>query len=149
MSTKSIIDDLLLGNLSKAKIKTENTLYLKMKEALEDIKAQVSSGVYSDYIGSPSTSVNEKKKLDPVGKEDDDIDNDGDSDESDSYLRNRRKVVTKAINKIPKLNIDDAGVNQYGNKIIHHNKPEWLKKAQAKRKKKNESVELDEDGSNR
>lgn len=35
--------------------------------------------------------------LDPVGKEDDDIDNDGDSDESDEYLKNRRKVVTKAV----------------------------------------------------
>lgn len=35
--------------------------------------------------------------LDPVGKEDDDVDNDGDSDESDEYLKNRRKAVTKAI----------------------------------------------------
>ena len=35
--------------------------------------------------------------LDPVGKEDDDIDNDGDSDKTDDYLRKRRKVVTKAV----------------------------------------------------
>ena len=35
--------------------------------------------------------------LDPVGKEDDDIDNDGDSDKSDKYLANRRKAVSKAI----------------------------------------------------
>ena len=41
----------------------------------------------------------EEKKLDPVGKEDADIDNDGDVDKSDSYLKNRRKVVSKAINK--------------------------------------------------
>jgi len=39
----------------------------------------------------------EKKKLDPVGKADADIDNDGDVDKSDSYLHNRRKAVTKAI----------------------------------------------------
>lgn len=37
------------------------------------------------------------EKLDPVGKEDADIDNDGDSDKSDSYLRNRRKAVGAAI----------------------------------------------------
>jgi hypothetical protein len=37
------------------------------------------------------------KKLDPVGKEDDDIDNDGDSDESDKYLHNRRKAISKAV----------------------------------------------------
>jgi len=40
-----------------------------------------------------------KEGLDPVGKEDDDIDNDGDVDKSDKYLHNRRKVVGKAIAK--------------------------------------------------
>ena len=37
------------------------------------------------------------EELDPVGQEDDDIDNDGDVDSSDKYLANRRKVVTKAV----------------------------------------------------
>ena len=41
----------------------------------------------------------EKKKLDPVGKEDGDIDNDGDKDSSDSYLLNRRKTVAKKMGK--------------------------------------------------
>jgi len=36
-------------------------------------------------------------KLDPVGKEDDDIDNDGDVDSSDEYLKKRRKAVSKAV----------------------------------------------------
>ena len=40
-----------------------------------------------------------KKKLDPVGKEDKDIDNDGDHDKSDKYLLNRRKTVSKAMGK--------------------------------------------------
>jgi len=43
--------------------------------------------------------VSEKKKLDPVGKEDGDIDNDGDVDKSDSYLHNRRKTIKKAMKK--------------------------------------------------
>ena len=38
-----------------------------------------------------------QEALDPVGKEDDDIDNDGDVDSSDKYLKNRRKAVTKAV----------------------------------------------------
>jgi hypothetical protein len=37
------------------------------------------------------------KKLDPVGKADADIDNDGDTDKSDEYLHNRRKAVSAAI----------------------------------------------------
>ena len=35
--------------------------------------------------------------MDPVGAEDDDVDNDGDSDDSDEYLKKRRKAVAKAI----------------------------------------------------
>lgn len=38
-----------------------------------------------------------EKKLDPVGKEDKDIDNDGDHDKSDKYLLNRRKTVGKIL----------------------------------------------------
>jgi hypothetical protein len=38
-----------------------------------------------------------KKKLDPVGKEDDDVDNDGDVDKTDKYLKNRRKAIGKAM----------------------------------------------------
>ena len=40
-----------------------------------------------------------KEALDPVGQEDADIDNDGDTDKSDKYLHNRRKAVGKAIAK--------------------------------------------------
>jgi hypothetical protein len=38
-----------------------------------------------------------KEKLDPVGKADGDIDNDGDKDDSDKYLAKRRKAISKAI----------------------------------------------------
>ena len=41
----------------------------------------------------------EKKKLDPVGKEDGDVDNDGDKDSSDEYLMKRRKAISKAMKK--------------------------------------------------
>ena len=38
-----------------------------------------------------------EKKLDPVGKEDADIDNDGDTDKSDKYLHARRKKIGKIL----------------------------------------------------
>lgn len=41
--------------------------------------------------------VEEGKKLDPVGKADADIDNDGDVDKSDKYLHARRKKISKVI----------------------------------------------------
>jgi hypothetical protein len=48
-------------------------------------------------IGQLWQEVVEKKKLDPVGKADADIDNDGDVDKSDEYLHNRRKAIKKAM----------------------------------------------------
>ena len=49
--------------------------------------------------GDAYTAIYEKKKLDPVGQEDDDIDNDGDVDSSDKYLAKRRKAIGKAMKK--------------------------------------------------
>lgn len=44
-------------------------------------------------------TIEEKKKLDPVGDADADIDNDGDVDDSDDYLHNRRKAIKKSMKK--------------------------------------------------
>ena len=38
-----------------------------------------------------------KEGMDPVGKEDGDIDNDGDKDKSDKYLAARRKKIGKIM----------------------------------------------------
>ena len=63
---------------------------------------------------APTSGVYEaKKKLDPVGQEDDDIDNDGDTDKSDKYLLNRRKVRSKAIGEataMSKRGLDEPAI---------------------------------------
>ena len=46
--------------------------------------------------------------LDPVGKEDKDIDNDGDHDKTDKYLLKRRKAIGKAIRKRANQKIKEA-----------------------------------------
>jgi hypothetical protein len=48
------------------------------------------------------TEEKKKKPLDPVGKEDEDIDNDGDTDKTDDYLLNRRKKRKEEIEKAKK-----------------------------------------------
>jgi hypothetical protein len=51
-----------------------------------------------DYLKEFKKYLKEAEvKLDPVGQEDDDIDNDGDTDKTDDYLLNRRKVRSKEI----------------------------------------------------
>ena len=65
---------------------------MKTKELRLLIREELAKELENSSLITP---INEK--LDPVGKEDDDIDNDGDSDKSDEYLANRRKAVSKAI----------------------------------------------------
>ena len=53
------------------------------------------------FKGSSTAKV--KQGLDPVGKEDGDINNDGKKDKTDKYLLNRRKAIGKAMAKEDKV----------------------------------------------
>ena len=75
-----IIKAIYERKMSDAKDLIDEALFRKLAEALVEAK-------------------DSKKKLDPVGQEDGDIDNDGDEDETDSYLANRRKAIGKAMKK--------------------------------------------------
>ena len=68
-------------------------------------------GNYGNFVSGQKTSKKTETPMTPqqrykipegmdaVGKEDKDIDNDGDSDKTDKYLLNRRKAISKAIAK--------------------------------------------------
>ena len=70
----------------------------------------------ADYNAGEDEDVYEA--LDPVGKEDDDIDNDGDSDKSDKYLLNRRKAIKKAMQK-EEAELDEA-IHRAGDRVTWH-----------------------------
>jgi len=57
------------------------------------------TGIKVEGHDTQAELVDEKKKLDPVGQADADIDNDGDVDSSDKYLHKKRKAIKKAIAK--------------------------------------------------
>jgi len=65
----------------------------KMTRSILDNIRKLNTGAGSQY----EQVVHEK--MDAVGKEDKDIDNDGDHDSTDKYLLNRRKAIGKAIAK--------------------------------------------------
>ena len=89
----------------------------KMSRSLLDDIRKVNTGAGSQYEAVAPRVPNKKKKgplddllprpepvyakeaMDAVGKEDKDIDNDGDHDKTDKYLLNRRKAIGKAIAK--------------------------------------------------
>lgn len=96
-----------------------------------------------------------KKKLDPVGKEDGDIDNDGDKDKSDEYLHARRKAVSAAIKgksmkeeeDRSKLDVFLKNMAANGNKLYPATKrrePTWHGPKDKKDVQKEEVEELDE-----
>ena len=60
----------------------------KMTRSLLDSIRKINTGAGSQY-----------EAMDAVGKQDKDIDNDGDHDKTDKYLLNRRKAIGKAIAK--------------------------------------------------
>ena len=67
-------------------------------------KAEVGKTYYPNMPKKKSSVALRKEKmkteaLDPVGKEDADIDNDGDTDKSDKYLHKRRKAISAAMKK--------------------------------------------------
>ena len=129
-----------------------------------DPNNEVNKNIASAYL--EMLALEEKKKnegLDPVNKDavkknfkdrkDKDIDNDGDEDESDEYLHNRRKTVSKAIDKDgevdqdkPKVTSSDAD-SEKDNDDDRDEKGSVLKKDNDKKKtaeQTKESVELDE-----
>ena len=56
-------------------------------------------GEQASFVNKEEVELEEKKKLDKVGKEDGDVDNDGDEDDSDEYLMKKRKAIKKAMAK--------------------------------------------------
>tara|TARA_A100001201_G_scaffold36720_3_gene38583 strand:+ start:627 stop:1217 length:591 start_codon:yes stop_codon:yes gene_type:complete len=82
--------------------KEAHTLNQRMTALYEDI-GHVLNRYYdideAHVYGHDDEDSEIKEKLDPVGKEDGDIDNDGDEDSSDEYLKKRRDAIGKAIKK--------------------------------------------------
>ena len=83
------------GMKVKSKPKDKNPQNMALpKDAKSGVNYQAMSQSYE-----PVGNIFNEKKMDPVGKEDKDIDNDGDHDSTDKYLLNRRKAISKAIAK--------------------------------------------------
>jgi hypothetical protein len=59
-------------------------------------------------------AMHQKEGLDPVGKEDGDVNNDGKKDKTDKYLMNRRKAIGSAIkNKMSTMKKEETDVDKY------------------------------------
>jgi archaellum component FlaC len=75
--------DLLESKMTPAQKKKRGKIFDKLK----------ASGMSDAKAGAIATSKAMSEKLDAVGKEDDDINNDNKVDKTDKYLSNRRKAI--------------------------------------------------------
>jgi len=140
------------GDVNNDGKKDESDNYLMKKRAAVGAAIESDKKKKSMRPGSPIAQALKadkilmdlhKEGLDPVGKEDEDIDNDGDSDKTDSYLLNRRKVRSKIIAPKERLKTDRDMFN-IPKSEQESAKERLLAKAKAKRMKEEVEV-IDED----
>ena len=91
----------------------------KMGTSMKNPHFEEVSQIRKDWASSYKSIY--EKKLDPVGQEDADIDNDGDVDSSDSYLKKRRKAIGKAMGK-KDMKEDTCAHNSKGEDCPKHGK---------------------------
>jgi len=86
MHTKNILESIVDKNYNKAKTFIHEAMRERIGLILEQELERLAGGLLQEKT---------KHGTDPVGEEDGDIYNDGDQDESDIWLANRRQAIAK------------------------------------------------------
>jgi len=104
-----------LGKLKVRKgMQSAKNISAQTNRKATEMKSKAKSGIKSmvrkaaERVASGASKVAKRmsEAMDPVGKEDGDINNDGKKDSTDSYLMKRRKAISKAMGK--KEKVDEA-----------------------------------------
>jgi len=97
------LDNFTLEQLQDARNKLRTDLFtVETTESFNAVKTEAyqKSKLFLDVLNA---EISEREavaeKLDPVGKEDDDVNNDGKKDSSDKYLKKRRAAIAKSKSK--------------------------------------------------
>tara|TARA_Y100001938_G_scaffold148709_1_gene233250 strand:+ start:186 stop:824 length:639 start_codon:yes stop_codon:yes gene_type:complete len=109
----------------KKNVKTGEPMY----KAADHLKKEERESQLWDEVAQRLTELHElggvqfkvvplNEKLDPVGKEDSDVNNDGKVDSSDSYLKKRRAAIGKAMGKKDTMKKEDVEITSEVEKLI-------------------------------
>ena len=107
MSQLNPLNDLsrvYLDHVAQINQQNESDDLKRWEEGENELQRQIR--ISSGIIASGGAHM-EEQKLDPVGKEDNDVNNDGKVDSSDSYLKKRRAAIGKAMGKKMKEEADN------------------------------------------
>jgi len=97
MSMRTALMEMAKPKKERAAWVPESIADEQVEAFMEATVAAIAEGVDTFVFEGKHYKAKTKKedKLDPVGQEDDDIDNDGDVDSSDKYLKKRRSAIAK------------------------------------------------------
>ena len=91
---------------------TEEAYVISVADKKGNTKAyqNYKAGMKNKVTGKPLYKAGKgvEEALDPVGKEDEDINNDGKKDGTDKYLKNRRKAIGKAIAAKEEVEVEEG-----------------------------------------
>jgi len=88
-----LLDILSEKKMTPGKKKEKEKIVKGMKKAKGEFKKLYGKDAEQVMYATATKKAMAKENLDPVGKEDDDINNDGKVDKTDKYLANRRKAI--------------------------------------------------------
>ena len=109
-------------------IKSSSKVFEKTANEIASLQQRLES-IYEDMGHKLGRYYKINEALDAVGKEDDDVDNDGDSDESDEYLKKKRAAITKAVKNETKLTtIAEKGAGLWANIHAKRKRGEKMRK---------------------
>ena len=87
------------GKTNRYILGTDKKQKLHVQVANLDNKRYELNMYIEEVIPEETKMIPTNEKMDPVGQEDGDVDNDGDKDSSDNYLMKRRNAIKKAMGK--------------------------------------------------
>jgi hypothetical protein len=97
---------------------TEEAYVISVADKKGNTKAyqNYKAGMKNKVTGKPLYKAGKgvEEALDPVGKEDEDINNDGKKDGTDKYLKNRRKAIGKAIAAKEEAEVEEGYKGKHG-----------------------------------
>ena len=92
---KKATSDVQVANIDRGMAMGQRSLKLPKNDKIA-VDAAIRGDKRQRGIAKAVDKIVKKEAMDPVGKADADIDNDGDVDSSDKYLHKRRKAISKA-----------------------------------------------------
>lgn len=107
MNTNDLIKSVISENIVESKKVATDILMQKLSERLQ---AKFDEFAPQNFLDEETLD----EKMDPVGEEDEDVNNDGKVDETDDYLKNRREKISEKMKKDEEGEDEEEGEEEEG-----------------------------------